>query len=126
MSGKLLLFELPFAQSMAVSAFASRHGLEPVSVSPRDYGRTLGDLAGVHCPIGTGDPSMAGHLLGVPVAVICGLSREEIDRLFGALREEKIPFPAHRAVLTPVNATWTPMKLKKNLDDEIRALGRKE
>lgn len=119
MSGKILLFgfeELPAI--LAVSGAAEPFGAEAVPVARRDYGLPLAALAGLED--GTGVP-YAGGPLGGRMMVLCGLE-EQVPALLPALAQAGAGPDCLKAVLTPHNRGWSPLRLYGELLRERRAL----
>lgn len=113
---KVLLFgfeDLPEILK-AVSA-AEKWGAEAVTVSRESWGCTLEELA--RGKRGGGNRSLVpmGKML-----VFCGLERE-LDGLLADLRQAGVT--GLKAVMTPVNQSWTPERLYRELEREYRAMG---
>ena len=121
MSGKLLLFgfeELPTI--LAAAAAADPFGAEVVPVARRDYNKPLAVLAGLDDDPGTVLP-FSGGPLGGRMVVLCGLE-DCIDALLLALRQAGIGLDCLKAVLTPHNRGWNPLKLYGELQREHQAV----
>jgi hypothetical protein len=143
MAGKsVLLFELPFAEEMRISAFCRAHG-EAVRAIPRgEYGRTLGQIAGTGNFPGlfgfAGNNGRPGRdraaasaasgsgaeaeIPGAPMMVFAGFTPGELENVLTAMSEEKLPVVELKAMLTPVSAMWTPGQLYRNLAEEHAAM----
>ncbi len=123
----VLLFELPFAEEMRLSAFCREHGAEVRAVPREEYGRTLGQIAGIgNFP---GFPGIKGEdgrapaeIPGAPMMVLAGFARDELETFLAAMGGEKVPPVELKAMLTPVNAMWTPGMLYENLAEEHEAM----
>lgn len=119
MSGKILLFgfeDLPAV--VAVSAAAESFGAEAVPVARVDYGRSIAALAGLEGP---GGVPYAGGPLGGRMLVLCGLENR-MEALLPVLAAAGAGPDCLKAVLTPHNRTWTPLRLYEELCRERRAL----
>ena len=70
-----------------------------------------------------------GYLAGLPEAysgdegqeemlLMCGFSRQDLDRLLAAVKKGKLRQVALKAMLTPTNCTWSGLQLLQELSQE--------
>ena len=121
MSRKLLLFgfeELPTI--LAAAAAAGPFGAEVVPVARQDYNKPLAVLAGLDDDPGTVLPFNGGPL-GGRMVVLCGLDRK-LEELLPALARAGAGPDCLKAVLTPYNRGWTPIRLHAELLRERQAM----
>ena len=94
-------------------------GLRGREVSPAEYARPIGDLAGLEgfdtAETDAGEP-FAGEML-----VLCGLSSAQFGAFLNALRQNRCTV-ALKAVLTETNAAWSAARLYRELAAEHAAL----
>ena len=50
--------------------------------------------------------------------LMCGFSRQDLDRLLAAIKKGKLRQVALKAMLTPTNCTWSGLQLLQELSQE--------
>ena len=101
-----------------IPALAARHALVPVA--RQDYNKPLAVLAGMDAEETPGLP-YAGGPLGGRMVVLCGLDRK-LEELLPALARAGAGPDCLKAVLTPYNRGWTPIRLHAELLRERQAM----
>ena len=92
-----------------------------VKKGPRsDYCKPLGILAGIIKEEQTTEPYF-GQELDAPMMIFVGISDGKLDSILQSLRSRKVRLP-YKAVLTPTNALWTPLKCFEELRREHEAM----
>lgn len=85
-----------------------------------DYCKPLGILAGIIKEEQTTEPYF-GQELDAPMMIFVGISDGKLDSILQSLRSRKVRLP-YKAVLTPTNALWTPLKCFEELRREHEAM----
>ena len=88
-------------------------------VSPEDYGKAVGALAGLLPDAGVPQPAIpfADEML-----VLCGFSEDKLNAFLRGFRQMGMAPVALKAVLTPSNATWNSTQLCAELRREHEAM----
>ena len=120
--GKVLLFRMNIFKESSIRDLCRDLGLEAVSVSEQDFGKTIGELAGMPAAADTHFKSAAAVPFHEEMMVFCALAPEVFDRFLAESRKRGLPPVALKAVLTPYNARWTPGRLCAELSKEHQAL----
>ena len=118
MKSKVLLISMNALRAGHIMSIAARLGIEAVVVSAQDEGKTLGELFSGRGPAHPGAAGGGGRP-GEEMLVMGGLEDPLMDRFLLAMRTERCS-PSLKAVLTPVNALWTPAVLWRHLSEERR------
>lgn len=100
-------------------------------VPEADYGRPLGDLAGLGS-IGsqsgtsfTPTPSPSAAQTNLPrLIVMCGLDEEEREQMLSLFTDVGITRDDLKAILTPTNSSWTVFELAQALQKEHMQLSK--
>ncbi len=85
-----------------------------------DYCKPLGILAGIIKEEQTTEPYF-GQELDAPMMIFVGISDGKLDSILQSLRSRQVRLP-YKAVLTPTNALWTPLKCFEELRREHEAM----
>ena len=88
-------------------------------ISPADYSRCVGELAGGQT--GEGNTPYSGPAFPEPMAVFAGFFGGRMDQVLAALRKAGIRID-RKAVLTAVNRQWTATALYEELGREHEAV----
>ena len=121
MSAKVLIFEF----NKLLTALEVHRALETLEVEvqpvPRKhYNKTLEDILDPWSEIYDDDAELenyTGEPLGGQMAVLCDLG-DKLDDVLLALRGAGVGGETLKAVLTPTNAEWEPVRLYKELRRE--------
>lgn len=114
---KLLLIAI--SDTAGVEQIAGKLRLRTVTVTPENYSKSLGSLAGYAT---SADPVSAETTLPeTGLLVMCGLKNSRVDKLLAALRAAGIRIP-HKAVLTSTNQNWNVYQLAQELERERQAM----
>lgn len=117
-----LLYNLEGDAGAPLRALCGKLGILWKDVAPADYGRPLGELAGL-----TGDPAPAASGAAIrapfrePMLVMVNLLRPQFDALLAGMREQGISIPL-KAVLTPTSVRWDSYQLHDELAREDEAM----
>lgn len=112
---KVLAYGFGQQEVMLCEALASV-GVETRLVIREELGMTLSAL------LMSGGPAEGGPAQDPAVLVFSGISREELDRLLGAIRGAGITVPSLKAMETPTNRSWTLQRLMEELQEEHRTM----
>lgn len=113
----VLLFGFPVEQKLRIYGILSALGLEGRSVPASQYGASLAELIA-----NTASPAPGPCL--APMLVMHGLKEGQMDALLLRLRQAGIPVPL-KAVTTPSNLRWSPVRLQTALCREREQLLKK-
>ena len=121
MSGTVLLFGFDSLLTiLALEAAVGPLGGEVIPVARGDYNKPLAVLAGMDAEETPGLP-YAGGPLGGRMVVLCGLDGK-LEELLPALARAGAGPDCLKAVLTPHNRSWTPIRLHAELLRERQAM----
>ncbi len=101
----VLLYQIPIQEKIKIMQVLQRYRCQGISVETEQYAMPLGVLAG-EVEAGKEKPVYTGKPLPEPVMVFCNCSDTLLDSLLLALRQAQLP-AILKAVLTPVNQSWT-------------------
>ena len=107
----------------AILNLAQRMHIRTVSVSPNDYQKSIGQLAGfsdqtaTHTSDGTG---LDGSML-----IFCNVKERHQNQILEKLRTMDVSI-TYKAILTPTNRHWTVFQLYDELHREHCAMAGKE
>ncbi len=92
-------------------------------ISPDEYGKKLGVLAGSLPEEATSyeKAAEASPALSDSMMILCGIDGPKLDRVLAALRSKNVRLP-YKAVLTPSNQEWTPVECLSELKKEHAAM----
>ncbi len=110
----VLLFGFPVEQTLRICGILSALGIEGRSVPAAQYGASLAELVDNTAKSGPG-PRLA------PMLVMHALKEGQMDALLLRLRQAGIPVPL-KAVTTPSNLRWSPVRLQTALRQEQEQL----
>lgn len=110
----VLLFGFPMEQALKICGILSALGLEGRSVPAAQCGASLEELVANTAKPGTG-PRLS------PMLVMHSLKEGQMDALLLRLRQAGIPVPL-KAVTTPSNLRWSPVRLQAALRQEQEQL----
>lgn len=120
---RILAFNLPLSKRVAVMKVCDELHAALTIVPPASCKMTLVELvltamAGEKLNESSGDDrtAFAGEIL-----VFCGFSSDDLDRFIGAYNASGTARVELKAVLTPINADWTPLRLYEELLKEHKA-----
>ena len=108
----------PMNASGILDRVCREQGVRLIPVSPAQGGQTLAALLGL-APLAADPPRAVPR---APVLVLCGFTRERMERFLDRLGQEKLP-PVLKAMLTPTNLGWTLAALSEELVRERSELG---
>lgn len=94
------------------------------AVAEKDYGKTIGEIAGVKSAADirpdSGAEEESVSALSDPMMVFAGFTSARLDAALRSLRSHSVKIP-YKAVLTESNASWTPAALLAELKKEHAA-----
>ena len=122
MESLVLLFETGMMKAGQIKNLCDEHGLRMISVPAADYNQRLGALAG-YAGVKREDLAANSDKLPGEMMVFSGVDSDELEDFLDEYKEKGIAPIAHKAVLTPYNLMWTPIKLYKALDSEAESIG---
>lgn len=120
MSDKVLLFHIEdeaIQLRIEMALFMNQVGIK--RIEKKDYLQTIGYLAGVEDAKAT-EIVYEGEELEDPMMILC-MDSDKIDTVLAAFRQMGVPRINYKAMLTPTNATWTPLALYQELKREHEA-----
>ncbi len=94
-------------------------------VSKEEYGQTIGALAGIK-ELYNKDAVYEGEELEKEMMIFAGLSDAGLDRVLQLMRQHKVGKVDYKAVLTPMNVTWTVNQLYTELAKEHAVMSAKD
>ncbi len=130
---KLLLIQIKEKKAAQIKALCEGLHIQAITVKPRDFGKSLGNLSVIR---GFGYPSAPGGAIshpaamsasqtGLPLAanqmppaemmVFCGIAPDALDTFLSAYREAGIEPVSLKAVVTPANIRWDVATLCREL-----------
>ena len=125
MSGPaILIYNMDNPRKLKLMFICSQLKLRMISVPKADYNQPIGALVGMHRRVPgeyTGD--------GFPeeMLVMVNFSNPLLNAFLGALRQNRLPGIALKAVLTPSNSEWDSVKLHDELlQEHLRMHGGKK
>jgi len=128
MSRKILMFEMnSLADALAVDRVAAAFDAEVVPVPRKHYNKTLEDLVDPWSEIYDEDAETedyTGGALGGRMMVLCELE-DQLEALIPALSAAGAGPTCLKAVLTPSNRSWDPVRLYRELQRERQAMSGK-
>lgn len=103
---KVLLFHVDNQKTEQIRALCSRLKIQAVTIDQRQYGESLGFLAGIQGIPRQGSSCPAAGI-NQEMMVFSGIPSEELDSFLKNYREDGIaPIPL-KAILTPSNLFWS-------------------
>ena len=128
MSRKILMFEMnSLADALAVDRVAAAFDAEVVPVPRKHYNKTLEDLVDPWSEIYDEDAETedyTGGALGGRMMVLCELE-DQLEAMIPALSAAGAGSACLKAVLTPSNRSWDPVRLYRELQRERQAMSGK-
>lgn len=94
-------------------------------VSKEEYGQTIGALAGIK-ELYNKEAVYEGEDLKKEMMVFAGLSDTKLDKVLQLMRQRKVGKVDYKAVLTPMNITWTVNELYTELAKEHAVMRAKD
>ena len=122
MESIVLLFETGMMKAGQIKNLCDEYGLRMISVPVADYNQRLGALAG-YAGVKREDLTANSDKLPGEMMVFSGVDSDELEDFLDEYKEKGIAPIVHKAVLTPYNLMWTPIKLYKALDSEAESIG---
>ena len=114
----ILLFNINIFKLNSIRVLCQDLGIDIYTAGAGDLKRTIGQLAGL------ADTSSSSMHKGAPVSfteemmVFCGITPDQLDAFLDNYQKRGIHPISLKAVLTPVNALWTPLRLSRELMKE--------
>lgn len=118
---KILLFHISEKKTEEINALCRDLQIETVQVERSRYYEFLGTLAGIPGLKGPA-PVYRGEELSGEMLVFFGLDSEDLDIFLAEYRKRGIEKIDLKAVMTPHNMTWNPLKLYEELSAEHTAM----
>lgn len=118
---KILLFHISEKKTEEIRALCRELQIETVQIEKSRYYDFLGTLAGIPGLKGPA-PVYRGKELSGEMLVFFGLDSEDLDIFLAEYRKRGIERIDLKAVMTPHNMTWNPLKLYEELSAEHTAL----
>lgn len=94
-------------------------------VSKEEYGQAIGALAGIK-ELYNKEAVYEGEDLKKEMMVFAGLSDTKLDKVLQLMRQRKVGKVDYKAVLTPMNITWTVDELYTELAKEHAVMSAKD
>lgn len=115
---KIFLFHCPKQEQVKIKQAASNLKI-PCSIVPdEDYSQTLGAITtGKKNPL---TASFTGEIPQDSLLLFCGISDKRLDKLLFALKKAQVSVD-FKAILTPVNQSWTVPQLLLQMQKEKAA-----
>lgn len=107
----------------AILNLAQRMHIRTVSVSPSDYQKSIGQLAGF--PDQTATRTSDGTSLDGSMLIFCDVKERHQNQILEKLRTMDVSI-TYKAILTPTNRHWTVFQLYDELHREHCAMTGKE
>ena len=117
----ILCYNLPPEREGRLRTLCAIQKIRLRPVSPAEYGKPVGALAGLLPDDGT---PAAAIPFQEEMLVLCGFSEEALDAFLRGFRQSGMPPVALKAVLTPSNAVWNSAALCAELRREHEAFRR--
>ena len=118
---KVLLFNVKTEKTKRIRMVCNCLNIQAVTVSPGQYGETLGALAGI-----TGMKKTkirySPALFSKEMMVFSGIDSGSLDEFLERYRAALIPVIPLKAVLTPYNIQWDAQQLYRELEKEHKEM----
>ena len=96
-----------------------------VKVVPRkDFLQSLGYLAGLP-DMEAGQDVYRGEEATAEMIYMCGFTRADLDRMLQGIKRSRLGSIKLKSMLTPINISWTPLKLMTELSQEHEYMTKK-
>lgn len=114
---RILLFNMNKDRQLSIEKLCRSLSIKSSYVRPDSYSQSLGYLAGIQ-----GFPRTPSTYNGVELEsemlVFSGMDSELTDRFLQAIKDINLPPISLKAIVTPTNIFWTPVKLYQELKAE--------
>lgn len=114
---RILLFNMNKDRQLSIEKLCRSLSIKSFYVRPDSYSQSLGYLAGIQ-----GFPRTPSTYNGVELEsemlVFSGMDSELTDRFLQAIKDINLPPISLKAIVTPTNIFWTPVKLYQELKTE--------
>ena len=118
---KILLFNMNKDRQLSIEKLCRSLSIKTSYIKPAFYSQSLGYLAGIQ-----GFPRSAssynGPGLETEMLIFSGMDSELTDRFLQAFKDNGLPPVSLKAIVTPANIFWTPIKLYTELTKEHTSL----
>ena len=94
------------------------------SVERSEFNQPLGLLAGLD-GLQAIEGSYEGEAAQEEMLLLCGFTRQDLDRLLAAIRKGALKQVRLKAMLTPTNCTWNVLQLFEEISAEHEAMNSK-
>lgn len=115
-TGTVLLYNFSGVREQEIASLCQSCGLHVVRVAPPDFRETIGSLL---------MKDAKGTSLAAPVQaafseemMVIASDRSTLEKLLAGFRERKLKAVALKAMVTPVNISWTSVVLHEHLKEE--------
>ena len=123
MTPLVLIYNLDFDTENRLTLLCERQGIRVRRVQAWEYGQPIGALAGI--PVGGSASPLARDGFSDRMLVMCHMLSPQLDAFLRGMREGGIPRVDLKAVLTPINITWTSRRLRDELAREHEQMNKK-
>ncbi len=118
---------LSVMQGQQLANRAAGMQIEVINVALSDYGKTIGEMAGLFPAAVKEDTENRNRRkpeeeISVRMLVMCGIAQPEMEGLLQLFRECGMTGDDLKAVLTPSNAFWNGVTLAEELKEEHRRM----
>ena len=121
-TGTVLLYNFSRTREQEITSLCQSCGLQVVRVTPPDFHETIGSLL-MKEGKSTGLAAPAQAAFSEEMMVIAS-DRNTLDKLLAGFRERKLKAVALKAMVTPVNISWTSVVLHEHLKEEHERMNR--
>lgn len=117
----ILAFNLPDARLSKLRFLCMKLGTRVAVVPPEDFSQPLSALCGLSART---EAPPAEAAFPEEMIVFCFMDNALVNRFIQTARQQRVPpFPL-KAMLTPTNASWSPVQLCAELKEEHAAMQR--
>jgi len=114
---RILLFHVGKEKEKQIKVLCDRLNIQPVVIPRKEYGESLGTLAGIVGMKRSGK-QYEGTEFPTEMMVFSGIPSEELDVFLEKYREADIEKISLKAMMTPYNVLWTPGQIYAELVKE--------
>lgn len=123
-TGTVLLYNFSGAREQETASLCKSCGLQVIRVTPPEFQETIGTLlikggksSGLAAPA---QPAFSEEMM------VIASDRNTLEKLLAGFRERKLKAVALKAMVTPVNISWTSVVLHEHLKEEHERMNRSQ